>query len=649
MSSSLSVQKAALYCSLALIVPWSSFGENNYATNGGEFPITGTLPGDQFHPRMALTTGGGYLVWDDNVTDGFGLGISALRLDSSFASPFAPFRVNTTAEGDQEHPQVSLLNGGGAAFAWQGGPLGFQHIYARFLSSSNTWLNASDIQVNAFTNKYQVDPAIATLANGNVIIVYGSWNQQADTYQDVYGQMLSPTGEKIGSELLVNQFTAYNQRVPSVAALPGGGFVIVWCSELQRSGIVDSSNPNNLYQNTTLPSVDVFARFFATDGTPSGNEFMVNTGTNICANPRVAVNSNGSFMVTWGEKDTLVQPFSWDIFARPFSSSGVGGLVQLVNDYQFGDQYGPQISSLGTDYLVAWTSLGQDGSREGVFGQFLNANGSHLGVEFRANTTTISRQIHPAVASDGTGRFLVSWASYAGGVGSFDLYAQQYVNVAQPLTAMSAPFVWAPFSMNNGVYHPQLQVSWTVPAGLPVDHYEIYLDGSPTPAATTTTNIWFLSGVAQSSTHSFRVSYVTADGRIAPLSASANGTTWSGYSWGNIPFEWMAQYYGGPANMFNWPAPNGPVGPNGPSLLQVFLSGGNPLNSSSWLRTWLVTLPEGRFLNWNPQPGLVYQVQTSGDLVSWSDFGPHRFASGNTDSVYVGGHNVAYYRVLLLR
>ena len=100
---------------------------------------------------MALSVSGGYLVWQDNITDGDGLGISALRLDSSFSGALSPFRVNSIGAGDQENPQVSLLNGGGAVFVWQGGQQGFQHIYARFLSAGNLWLGG-DMQVNTFTN-----------------------------------------------------------------------------------------------------------------------------------------------------------------------------------------------------------------------------------------------------------------------------------------------------------------------------------------------------------------------------------------------------------------------------------------------------------------------------------------------------------------
>ncbi len=41
--------------------------------------------------------------------------------------------------------------------------------------------------------------------------------------QDVYCQILSTNGAKIGANFLVNTFTTYNQRSPSVAALKNGG------------------------------------------------------------------------------------------------------------------------------------------------------------------------------------------------------------------------------------------------------------------------------------------------------------------------------------------------------------------------------------------------------------------------------------------
>jgi hypothetical protein len=76
---------------------------------------------------------------------------------------------------------------------------------------------------------------VATLANSNVVVVWASFNQAGPgSLLDVYGQMLSPAGQKVGGEFLINQFTAYNQRTPAVAALKNGGFVVAWVSEQER-------------------------------------------------------------------------------------------------------------------------------------------------------------------------------------------------------------------------------------------------------------------------------------------------------------------------------------------------------------------------------------------------------------------------------
>ena len=135
---------------LAVAAPAVVLGQTNYLPNGVEYAIAGSLPGDQARPQLGLSVSGGYLVWQDNITDGDGSGISALRLDSSFSGALSPFRVNSAGASEQENPQVSLLNGGGAAFVWQGGQQGFQRIYARFLSPGNLWLGG-EVRVNTFT------------------------------------------------------------------------------------------------------------------------------------------------------------------------------------------------------------------------------------------------------------------------------------------------------------------------------------------------------------------------------------------------------------------------------------------------------------------------------------------------------------------
>ena len=254
----------------------------------------------------------------------------------------------------------------------------------------------------------------------------------------------------------------------------------------------------------------------------------------------------------------------------------------------------------------------------------------------------VNQQIHPALAANGAGQMLAVWAGFGNGVNSFDLSAQRYSLQQLPLTAPAAPMVIVTCATN-------LTATWSALAGYSVANYEVYADGATNAATAVTTNIWWaLNGLAPGSTHSFRLAYVLTDGRRSPLSASASGTTYVyTATWDGIPYDWMIQYYG--TLKGTWPAANMPLVPGGPTLLGVFLSGGNPLVSATWLKTQLSPSESGYLLAWNPQPGLVYQVQSSADLQTWTNLGPPRFAAGTVDSLFVGGTNRGYYRVLRLR
>ncbi len=632
MSLSLFARSLVVGGALILASPAVVFGQtNSYKTNGVEYVIAGSLPGDQVHPDLSFKTTGGFLVWEDNLTDGDGLGISARRLNSSLSGHLSTFRVNAVGAGDQESPQVCLLGNGATAFVWQGGRRGYQHIYARFLTASGTWVTpSSDVLVNTFTNNFQVTPAAAALANGNLVITWGSFNQfSANSYQDVYAQVLTPTGQKVGGELLVNQFSSYNQRTPSIAALSDGRFVVAWVSEQQR------------FDN----SVDIYARIFNANGSPAGGEIAVNASTNVCANPTVAASPGGGFVLAWSEKDlTSLGANSWDVYARALLNTGAAaGSVVRLNQHRFGDQFGPRLALVGWDVLAVWTGLGQDDSREAVIGRFLRSDLTPRGDEFLVNTTTVGAQIHPAVAADGADRFLVAWSSFAGLGSGFDLYAQRYAPNLQPLTAPDAPFVTV-LSSNA------LAVSWPALAGFNVAAYEVYADGAPTPTAVVTNTWWTMTGLAPASSHRFQLDYVLTDGRTSPLSGATTNATYGMLTWGGIPYEWMVYYFG--SDLWSWFSmypPSADTDGDGASNLNEFLAGTCPTSAASVLRVQLQPTVQGFFLNWNTEPGLIYQVQASANLKIWTNLGGMRFAPGTVDSVYVGAAPARYYRLVRVR
>ena len=606
----------------------AAIAQTGYLPNGMQYMLAGGLPGDQMMPHASLNASGGFVVWQDNVTDGNGLGLSARRIDQTLSGSLGVFRVNSQAAGDQEKPKVALLTDGGAVFVWQGGASGVQRIWARFLRPDGTFI-ANEAQVNTWAQKQQMDPDVTVLADGNVLITWASDGQDG-SMQGVYAQRFSPAGAKIGSEFRVNQTTQWNQRTAALAGLANGQAIVVWVNET-------GSDISGVF------SVDIIGRVFNASGAV-GNEFRINTGTNVCANPAVSASAEGGFLVAWGQLDTRFTETTtnhWDIFARAFDSAGRAlGPDRVVNTFRYGDQYGPRIAGR-KDQLIVWTSMGQDGSREGIFGQFVSASGASIGGEIQVSAVTASRQVDPAVAAVDDDRFLALWTGFIGGVPSFDLFGQRYEPAAQPLTPPAAPYI-------SALSQSRLSVTWPELLGLSVDHFELFVDDATTPV-NVSSNSWVITRLAPASTHTFQLAYVLADGRRSGLSAAAQGRTWDeDVNGDNLPDDWQTQYWG--ANSAAWPRGTVDGDGDGASNEQEFLAGTDPTDSQSVLRVRMLISDQGNRLSWNAQPGLIYQVQKSENLGQWLNLGTPRFARGNLDSTLVGGPEAAtYYRVIRLR
>jgi hypothetical protein len=341
-------------------------------------------------------------------------------LNGSFAASRA-FRVNKTELGNHINPKVALLANNNIMTVWESSVAGTPDIYARFsrdTKDTNTYgtnLYTLDLRLNSYTKDQQDYPVVAALPDGSAIVAWQSYGQDGSLW-GVYARQILPNGKAPAKEFLVNQYTSYNQRAPAVAALAGGNYVIVWVSEQERF----------------FNSSDVYARIFTAGGVPVTDEIAVNSGTNMCDSPDVAPLNDGGFTVVWAQKDEQVPTNNWDVWGRAFSAGGQPEVTDFrINTYLYGDQFRPKIAAGPSGSLVVWTSMAQDGSREGVFGRFLAGGTQAAGSEMLVNTTTISQQLHPAVAWNGVDHFLVVWTSFQTGQG-FDLYGQPYVLNSSP-------------------------------------------------------------------------------------------------------------------------------------------------------------------------------------------------------------------------
>jgi hypothetical protein len=515
------------------------------------------------------------------------------------------------------------------------------------LAKADGTFATSDILVSSYATQQQVTPVVTALPDGNALVVWASDGEDGSML-GLFGQRFSPVGAKLGTEFQINQTTLLNQRNPAVAALPNGNVMVAWISE-SPGGVAQNFDQNGPSLDPTagaqLFNIDVYGRVFTPVGAPVSDEFKINSSALMCANPSISV-AFDNVLVAWSGKPNMITAVAkitdgWDIYARPFTLDGQAKAADVkVNSYTFGDQIMPKATALNGLHFVLWTSFEQDGSREGVIARMMVGTGDTVSREFRVNTTTISQQIHPVVASNGDHDFLTVWASFTGLKTSFDLFAQRY-SVGDTLTAPSAPYV-SPLSQTR------LSVTWPKLSGYSGVHYQVYFDDAATPAEVDV-NSWAATNLAPGSSHTVRLAYRLDDGRTSNLSDPATGRTWGeDANFDGLPDDWQALYWGNEPS--KWPAANVDSDGDGATNLQEFLSGTDPTDARSVLETRITASTQGWRLEWNTEPGLIYQVQVTPDGTSWANLGDTRFAASTTDSTPVAADTaVALYRVIRVR
>ena len=223
-------------------------------------------------------------------------------------------------------------------------------------------------------------------------------------------------GNPLGPEFRVNTTTSSAEKLPAVAADSAGGFIAVW----------------QTFQDGSFEGV--FGQRFADSGVPLGPEFRVNTFiTHYQRRAAVAADAAGGFVVTWSS-------FSQDgssegVFGQRYAGSGSPlGPEFPVNTFTIGYQTFPSVASDSSgNFVVVWTSDGQDGSSQGIYGQRYASTGTPLGPEFRVNTYITGSQRYPAVAASGPGDFVVVWEDQTQDGYFWGLFGQRYAATGVPL------------------------------------------------------------------------------------------------------------------------------------------------------------------------------------------------------------------------
>ena len=342
-------------------------------------------------------------------SDSFNLTVTPVEGDGGTPSQL----VNTYYLDNQRFPAVTTLSNGDVVLVWSsagqdGNDWG---VYGQRVEQDGTPVG-TEFRVNTESMFSQIDPSITEMADGGYMITWS--NYSAETGFDIHGQRYDADGQTVGGEFVINTDTVGNQDISSITTLADGSFVVAW------------NSPDSY-------GTGVFAQKFDVNAQPVGGQFQINTTTDANQNEvMISGTQNGGFVAVWTSMgDGAITQDGWghSVQARLFDEHGTALTGEFqVNESWFLGQVSPSVTVLNDgSFVITWQSeSGADTSSWGIYSRHYDADGTPMGGEAKVNTTIINQQVTPSIAALNDGGYVVVWVSYEQDGDQGGVYGQRF-------------------------------------------------------------------------------------------------------------------------------------------------------------------------------------------------------------------------------
>ena len=373
-------------------------------------------------------------------------------LSPALAAPQAvlgpEFQVNTYITNDQDFPSVATDADGNFAVVWQsryqdGSVLG---VFARFYDPSGAPFGPTDILVNSHTPNDQAQPRVAASASGEFVVVWTSFGQDGSTGGvfarrfDAAGNTLGPRvpGQRLHHRLAVRRGGGHGcggQLRRRVARRRGGRLrgvgAAIQCRQRpggrrfprellhlaeRRAAVRGQGRQRGVHRHLAelrAGSRRLVRHLRAALQRPGDAGRSGVQGERLHHGPPVA--AFGRLGRGWPLRRRLEQLWAGPELLRHLRPAvrrrGHASRRRVRHERDVADnQTRAQVARDPRGaFTVVWDSFSQDGSNYGVFGRHFDANGAPDGLDFLVNAHTTGSQMHPAIAANERGDFVVAW------------------------------------------------------------------------------------------------------------------------------------------------------------------------------------------------------------------------------------------------
>ncbi len=212
---------------------------------GAEFRVNSAPAGTQTETSVAALANGGFLVsWSGpsaGTDQSFG-SVQGRRFDAAGVAAGPDFQLNTFTNRRQAKSAVAGAADGTTIAVWQGDESAgnddrLTSVHAQRYGSNGS-ATGGELQVNTSIDGAQDQPAVTIGPGGDILIAWHSLANSVTNDHQMRGRILTPDGQPSGNDFALSAGAALLREHVGVAGLPGGDFVAVWSG---KTGPLDKS------------------------------------------------------------------------------------------------------------------------------------------------------------------------------------------------------------------------------------------------------------------------------------------------------------------------------------------------------------------------------------------------------------------------
>ncbi|MBM3487124.1 MAG: hypothetical protein FJX67_10910 [Alphaproteobacteria bacterium] len=123
--------------------------------------------------------------------------------------------VNTSTTGVQTLPEIASLSNGNFLIVWRGLDTSITGISGRFYGPNFLPLAGAEVLINTFQTNAQGSPSVTGLPGNQCVVTWESFAQDGSNW-GVYARRYNAAGTALSPEFQANLTTADNQQFPAV-------------------------------------------------------------------------------------------------------------------------------------------------------------------------------------------------------------------------------------------------------------------------------------------------------------------------------------------------------------------------------------------------------------------------------------------------